>query len=102
MDRFVFEGFLPAKSGARRARLEALKTETRTVVFYESPHRLRKTLQDIRDMFGEIRMCCARELTKKFEEARHGSASELLAHFERHPPRGECVIMFSNHAAATG
>jgi len=93
-DRFVFEGFLPAKPGARHKRLEALKAESRTVVLYESPHRLLKTLHDLHEILGDIRVACARELTKKFEEVRRGTASELLAHFEHHPPRGEFVLMF--------
>jgi len=94
-DRFVFEGFLPAKAAARRRRLETWKEEGRTVVFYESPHRLLKTLRDIRDVLGDVPMACARELTKMFEEIRRGTASELFAHFEQHPPRGEFVIVLS-------
>jgi len=93
-ERFVFEGFLPPKSAARRKRLEALKTESRTVVMYESPHRLLKTLQDVRDVLGDVPMACARELTKTFEEVRRGTVSELLSHFEQHPPRGEFVVVF--------
>ena len=92
-DRFAFEGFLPVKSGARRIRLEALKNEERTVVFYESPHRLLRTLRDLHELLGNVPVCCARELTKKFEEVRHGSASEVLAHFEQHPPRGEFAVV---------
>ena len=95
-DRFVFEGFLPAKPGARRARLEALKSEKRTIVFYESPHRLLKTLRDVRELLGEVSVCCARELTKQFEEVRRGSARDVLEHFEQHPPRGECVVVLSS------
>ena len=91
-ERCVFEGFLPVKSGARRQRLEALKTEERTIVFYESPHRLLKTLQEVREVLGEVPISCARELTKTFEEIQRGSASELLAHFEARPPRGEFVV----------
>ncbi|OGX17875.1 MAG: 16S rRNA (cytidine(1402)-2'-O)-methyltransferase [Omnitrophica WOR_2 bacterium RIFCSPLOWO2_02_FULL_63_16] len=94
-DRFVFEGFLPPKPGARRKRLEALKDEPRTVVLYESPHRLLKTLRDIRETLGDIQMTCARELTKMFEEVRRGTASELITHFERRAPRGELVLCFS-------
>ena len=94
-DRFVFEGFLPPKPGARRKRLEALKDEPRTVVLYESPHRLLKTLRDIRETLGDIQMTCARELTKMFEEVRRGTASELITHFERRAPRSELVLCFS-------
>jgi len=93
-DRFVFEGFLPPKSAARRRRLERLKDEPRTVVLYESPHRLLKTLADIRDVLGDVPLACARELTKMFEEIRRGPVSELLAQFEHHAPKGECVLVF--------
>jgi len=94
-ERFIFEGFLPAKSGARRKRLEALTTEDRTVILYESPHRVLKTLNDIREILGDVRMACARELTKKFEEVRRGVVSELIAHFEHTPPKGEFVLVVS-------
>lgn len=91
-DRFVFEGFLPVKPGARRRRLEALKSEERTVVCYESPHRLNKTLADIQEVLGDVPIACSRELTKQFEETRRGLVSELRAHFSQHPPRGEFVL----------
>ncbi len=94
-DRFVFEGFLPPKSAARRKRLEALKGEARTVVLYESPHRLLKALADIKDVLGDVSIACARELTKMFEDVKRGTASELLAHFEQHVPRGEIVLVFT-------
>ncbi len=94
-ERFIFEGFLPPKSAARRKRLEAFRGEARTVVVYESPHRLTKTLADIREILGDVPVACARELTKMFEEVRRGPVSEALAHFEQHAPRGECVIVFS-------
>jgi 16S rRNA (cytidine1402-2'-O)-methyltransferase len=92
-DRFVFEGFLPVKRGARHQQLEGLRNETRTVALYESPHRLLKTLRDIQEVLGDIRVTCARELTKLFEEIRRGRVSELIAHFENHPPRGEIVLV---------
>jgi len=94
-ERFVFEGFLPAKPGARRRRLESLKGEERTVVLYESPHRLLKTLKEIREVLGDVPMACGRELTKMFEEVRRGSVSELIRYFEQHPPRGEFVLVLS-------
>lgn len=94
-ERFVFEGFLPQKPGARQRRLEALKDEERTVIVYESPHRLLKTLKEIRGILGDVPIACGRELTKMFEEVRRGKASELIAHFEQHAPRGECVIVVS-------
>ena len=93
-DRFVFEGFLPAKPGQRRKRLEALREETRTVVLYESPHRLLKTLREIREVLGEVSIACARELTKMFEEVQRGRVSDLIAAFEQHPPRGEITLVF--------
>ena len=92
MERFVFEGFLPIKSGARRKRLEALKHEERTIILYEAPHRVLKVLQEIREVMGDVSMTCARELTKTFEEVRRGMASGLVHHFEQHLPRGEFVI----------
>ena len=92
-ERFVFEGFLPPKRGARRKRLEALKEEERTVVLYESPHRLLKTLKEVREVLGDIPVACARELTKMFEEVRRGAVSEVIEHFERHAPRGEFVLV---------
>ncbi len=104
-ERFVFEGFLPAKAGQRRKRLEALKDEERTVVIYESPHRLLKTLHEIRGTIGDVQAACARELTKMFEEVRRGLVSELIAHFsatggsasggEHRAPKGEFVIVLS-------
>ena len=75
--------------------LEVLKQEPRTVVLYESPHRLVRTLKEIREVLGEIQIACARELTKMFEETRHGSVSELIGHFEQRAPRGEMVLIAS-------
>ena len=95
VDKFVFEGFLPPKSAARQRRLSFLKQEARTVILYESPHRLVKTLTDIRDILGDIEIACARELTKLFEEVRREKVTQMLAHFEKHPPRGEFVLVFS-------
>jgi 16S rRNA (cytidine1402-2'-O)-methyltransferase len=92
-DRFVFEGFLPVKAGARRTKLESLRDETRTVTFYESPHRLLKTLADIEAVFGDVPLSVSRELTKHFEETRRGPVSRLKQHFETHAPRGEFVIV---------
>ena len=92
-DRFVFEGFLPVKPGARRTRLETLKEEARTVVLYESPHRMLKMLGEIEAVFGDIPVSVSRELTKHFEETRRGPASALKAHFTAHPPKGEFVVV---------
>ncbi len=93
-DRFVFVGFLPVKSAARQKRLEEFRNEKGTVIFYESPHRLMKTLRDMETVLGEnFDVVCARELTKKFEEVRRGTAGELADYFSAHPPRGEFVVL---------
>ena len=95
-DRFVFEGFLPARAAARRQRLEELSTEPRTLVFYEAPHRLRETLEDLRERFGADRPAVvARELTKKFETVYRGSLGELAARAAADPAlaRGEIVVL---------
>lgn len=92
-DRFVFEGFLPVKKG-RKTRLEALKNETRTMVFYESPHKLIKTLSDFETFFGgERQLSVSREISKKFEETRRGSVSEVLLYFREKQIRGEFVLV---------
>lgn len=92
-DRFVFEGFLPIKKG-RQTRLEALAEEKRTMVFYESPHKLMKTLSQFREYFGEDRqVSVSRELTKLYEETVRGTVSEVLKHFEAKQPKGEFVIV---------
>lgn len=93
---FVFEGFLPVKTGARRKKLLSFKDEERTVVFYESPHRLLKTLKDIDEVLENPVVVCARELTKKFEEVKKASVQELLQHFTTHPPKGEFVLLINN------
>ncbi|MCM8783841.1 MAG: 16S rRNA (cytidine(1402)-2'-O)-methyltransferase [Candidatus Omnitrophica bacterium] len=94
-DRFIFEGFLPAKVGARKKRLESLKEEKRTVIFYESPHRLLKTLQDIKEIWGDCQICVVRELTKKFEEVVRGKVSDLIICFQKNSPRGEFIIVLN-------
>lgn len=92
-ERFAFEGFLPPKKG-RRTRLEGLRDETRTMVFYESPHRLQRALQEFTEVFGEERPASvSRELSKLHEETVRGSLHELVAHFTVHEPRGEFVIV---------
>lgn len=94
-DRFCFEGFLPLKKG-RQTRLEQLKTEQRTMIFYESPHRLLKTLRQFCEFFGEERfVSVAREISKVHEEYVRGTLSEVVAHFEETEPRGEIVIILS-------
>ena len=92
-DRFVFEGFLPLKKG-RQTRLETLAEESRTMVFYESPHKLLKTISQFVTYFGPKRpISVSRELTKMYEETVRGTTSEVLAHFETIPPKGEFVIV---------
>lgn len=90
---FIFEGFLPVKSAARRKKLEQFKGEERTIIFYESPHRIVKTLKDIDEILKGSYVVCAREITKKFEEVKEGVASELLDHFSKKKPRGEFVLL---------
>ena len=92
-DRFVFEGFLPQKKG-RQKRLLALADENRTIVFYESPHRLVKLLNQMSEVFGPERKCCVcRELSKLFEENVRGTIAEVMSHFEKNLPRGEIVVV---------
>ena len=96
-DRFCFEGFLPQKKG-RQTRLQSLSQEQRTMVFYESPYRLVKTLQQFSEVFGgERRACVAREISKVHEECVRGTLSELIAHFTEHTPRGEIVVVVSGN-----
>ncbi len=91
-DRFCFEGFLPQKKG-RSTRLEALKEETRTMVFYESPYRLVKTLEQFAEAFGPDRACCvSREISKLHETHHRGTITELLNYFYENEPKGEIVI----------
>ena len=91
-DRFCFEGFLPVKKG-RQTRLKALVSENRTMIFYESPHRLLKTLQEFADTFGPDRTASAsREISKVFEETVRGTLAEIKAHFEENPVKGEFVV----------
>ena len=92
-DRFVFEGFLPQKKG-RQTRIEALRDEPRTMVFYESPFRLLKTLQQLAEAFGPERQASVcREISKIHEESMRGSLQELVAHFTATPPKGEIVLV---------
>ena len=92
-ERFTFEGFLPQTNG-RAARREALAAEQRTMVFYESPYRVVKTLRQMADVFGAERPCSAcREISKLHEESVRGTLDEVAAHFEQHEPRGEFVLV---------
>ena len=92
-DKFVFEGFLPVKKG-RQTRLKLLSEEERTIVFYESPHRVVKTLSLFCEYFGEDRkVSVSREISKMFEETKRGSAKEVMEYFEQKKPKGEFVII---------
>lgn len=92
-DKFVFEGFLPVKKG-RQTRLMALAEETRTIIFYESPHKLIKTLTQFCEYFGDDRpVSVSRELTKLYEETVRGTAKEVLDYYTNKPPKGEIVIV---------
>lgn len=94
-DKFVFEGFLPVKKG-RQTRLKFLAQETRTMVFYESPHKLIKTLTHFSEYFGENRqVSVSRELTKLYEETVRGTVLAVLEHYTQKPPKGELVIVVS-------
>ena len=94
MNRFVFEGFLPVKSGRRRQRLQALREEWRTIVLYESPHRFIKLLRELVENFGaERRVVVARELTKRYEEVAGGNAASLLRSWQERSVRGEFTVI---------
>ena len=92
-DRFCFEGFLPHKKG-RQTKLQSLAGETKTMVFYESPFRLVKTLTQLAEVLGSERQASvSREISKLYEETKRGSLSELAEHFSQHPPKGEIVLV---------
>lgn len=94
-DRFCFEGFLPQKKG-RQKRLTELESESRTIIFYESPFRVVKALEQFAEHFGaERRVAVVREITKKFEQTVRGTLAEAIAHFKSHPPKGEFVIVLA-------
>lgn len=104
-DRFIFEGFLPAKAAARRARLEALREEPRTLIFYEAPHRLLESLEAMKDVFGAERpVVLARELTKTFETLKDLPLGELCAWVaaDANQQRGECVLLVGGWQAPEG
>jgi 16S rRNA (cytidine1402-2'-O)-methyltransferase len=94
-DKFSFRGFLPVKSGQRERELRVAAEREETTIFFESPYRLLKTLQACSTIMPDRQLCVARELTKKFEEFRRGTADELLTHYEAHPAKGEIVLVVS-------
>ncbi|HVU27096.1 MAG TPA: 16S rRNA (cytidine(1402)-2'-O)-methyltransferase [Verrucomicrobiae bacterium] len=95
-DEFHFVGFLPHKSGQRKNKLESLKTIFGTLILYESPYRVEKLLSELKSVFPERDVVLARELTKKFEEFLRGKPAELLALVEKHPPKGEFVVLVAS------
>jgi 16S rRNA (cytidine1402-2'-O)-methyltransferase len=95
MEQFCYRGFLPVKSGGRERDLRAAAESLHTTVFFESPHRILKTLTACTEIMPDRPLCVARELTKKFEEFRRGTAAELLAHYTAHPAKGEITLVIS-------
>ena len=96
--RFTFEGFLPVPKKERRAHLEEVKTEKRTMVFYEAPHKLQRTLADMMECWGDRKIALCREITKLHEECFRTTLSEAISHYEEHPPRGEFVLVIEGCA----
>src|SRR5947209_6087404 len=94
-DSFYYGGFLPPKSGGRERELRAAAEREETTVVFESPHKIAKTLAACAEIMPERQLCVARELTKKFEEFRRGTAAELLAHYEAHPAKGEITLVIA-------
>lgn len=100
-DRFCFEGFLPAKEKARQQRLQEIATESRTVVLYEAPHRLRQTLQELAEQVGNDRqIVLARELTKRFEEFWRGSVQAAILHYQSQEPKGEFTVVLAGEVVS--
>ena len=97
-DRFVFEGFLPQRAGRRRRRLEQLREEPRTIVVYESPHHVARTLAEVEEVLGDREVVVGRELTKVFEEVLRGSVSDIRRALTEHAPRGEFTIVIRGRA----
>jgi 16S rRNA (cytidine1402-2'-O)-methyltransferase len=95
LERFCYRGFLPVKSGQRARELTAAAAREETTVFFESPHRINKTLAACAELMPDRALCVARELTKKFEEFRRGTAAGLLAHYEAHPAKGEITLLIA-------
>jgi 16S rRNA (cytidine1402-2'-O)-methyltransferase len=99
-EEFLFVGFLPARSGERKRALERLRIEDRTIIFYESPHRIEETLLEAREILGDRPACLAREVTKLHEEFRRGSLSAISASLQERPVRGEITLLIGAGAAA--
>ncbi len=100
-DRFIFEGFLPSSNQERQERLELLKGESRTLIFYESPHHLRQTLQDLANSFGAYRkIVLGRELTKLYEEFWRGTIKDAIAYYQEKEPKGEFTLVVAGEVAS--
>jgi 16S rRNA (cytidine1402-2'-O)-methyltransferase len=97
LDKFCYRGFLPVKSGGRERELRAAAERQETSIFFDSPYRLTKTLAGCAELMPDRQLCVARELTKKFEEFRRGTAAELLAHYEAHRPKGEITLVIAGN-----
>ncbi|HEY2799151.1 MAG TPA: 16S rRNA (cytidine(1402)-2'-O)-methyltransferase [Chthoniobacterales bacterium] len=95
MERFCYRGFLPVKSGQRARELSDAAERAETTIFFESPYRINKTLAACAELMPSRLLCVARELTKKFEEFRRGTAADLLAHYEAHPAKGEITLVIA-------
>ena len=91
--RFIFEGFLPTDKKEKAQVLKSIEKETRTVIFYEAPHRLKTTLKELFESTGDREAACVREITKKFEEVKKGNMSELIEYYNVNEPKGEFVIV---------
>ena len=100
-DRFAFDGFLPRKSGGRRKRLESLKSEPRTLIFYESPYRILALLEEIRVVMGEREIVVGREMTKLHEEIMRGSIADVICRFEKKKPKGEITLVVTGYGKET-
>ena len=96
--RFAFEAFLPADKKERKQILEELKNETRTIILYEAPHRLVRTLEELKEMLGNRRMTLCRELTKKHETAFHSTIDDLILYYQTEKPLGECVLVIEGRS----
>ena len=102
VDKFRFLGFLPSRKSARRKALQDLEGATKTLVFYEAPHRLLEFLEDVREILGDPPVVVAREVTKVYEEFLRGSASELLSKLKKKPVKGEMTVLVAPQMAANG
>ena len=94
-DRFFFGGFLPVKSGRRATELARAAERDGTSIYFESPHRILRSLEALKECCPERQVCVARELTKTFEDYRRGTPAEVIAHYEKHPPKGEITLLIA-------